>query len=98
MSITISSLDSKINDNMPSFNKMGSLAIKSAPIIIAISGTVAYFKYILAIISAPQATSIVATRNRKVVGNGSPKLEKSPIKSGTSNFTIPDEMKTYPIA
>src|SRR5690625_1503463 len=71
---TISSLDSKINDKTSPFNRMGSFAIKSAPIIIVIKRGVAYFKYILAIISVPQTISIIATRKRVVWGSGSPKL------------------------
>lgn len=98
MSITISSLDSNINDKIPSDNKIGNLAIPSAPIIMMMSGIVAYFKNILAIMSVPQAISIMATRKRVVVGNGSPKLKNTSLKFGTNNFTIPDEIKTYPIA
>ena len=98
MSITKSSLDSKTNDKIPSDNKIGNFAIPSAPIIMMMSGIVAYFRYILAIIRVPQDISIIATRKRVVVGNGSPKLKNIPLKSDTNNFTIPDEIKTYPIA
>lgn len=94
---TISSLDSKTNDKIPPFNKIGSFAIKSAPIIIVIKKGVAYFKYMLAIISAPQMISIIATRKRVVCGSGRPKLKKTSIKSETNNFTIPDAMNTYPM-
>src|SRR5690625_7487738 len=61
---TISSLDSKTNDKIPPFNRIGSFAIKSAPIIIVIKRGVVYFKYKLTIISAQKITSIIDKRKR----------------------------------
>lgn len=71
--------------------------MESAPIIIIINETVAYFRYILPIMKMPHTISIIATRKRVVLGNGSPKCKKTSLKLGTNIFTIPDEMKTYPI-